>query len=95
MEALPLLAALMFRDMADIWWKSVHSPYWTMVDAVAWDTFRAQFLKKFVPNHVTKHMKTEFHRLKQRLMMVREYTHEFMRLSHISLESIGTEEKKV
>lgn len=78
-----------------MWWKSVSSPFCMMADVVAWDTFRAQSQKKFIPDHVSKHMKIEFHQLMKGLMAVKEYTHEFMRLSHIALESIGTEEKKV
>lgn len=89
------MATLMFRDIADMWWKSIRSPFWMLADAVAWDTFKAQSWKKFIPDHVTKHMKIEFHQLKQGLMTVKEYTHKFMRLSHTVLESIRTEEKKV
>lgn len=59
------------------------------------ETFKKQLRKKFIPYHVTRQKKAGFHRLKQKLMTVGEYIHEFTRLSCFAPESIDTEEKKV
>lgn len=88
------LAASMFRDITDTWWKSVHPPNRTIADNEARETFKKQLRKKFIPYHITR-QKAGFHRLKKKLMTVGEYIHEFTRLSCFAPESMDTEEKKV
>ena len=64
-----------------------------MVDEDAWAAFGRQFRKKFIPDHVTRQKKVEFHSLKQELMTVGEYIHEFTRLFQFASESADTEEE--
>ena len=52
------LAASMFRDIANTWWKSVCLSYRTIAEADAWSTFEKQFRKKFNPTHVTRQKKS-------------------------------------
>lgn len=50
----------MFRVVAERWWKNVKTPYDTMKDAKAWETFTKKFHKKFIPKDVRAQKLVEF-----------------------------------
>ncbi|XXG85371.1 hypothetical protein AAC387_Pa11g0458 [Persea americana] len=65
-----------------------------MADNSPWENFKSQFKKKFIPDHVIREKKVEFHFLKQELMTVGDYIHGFTRLSRFAPEFIYTARKK-
>ncbi|KAJ8617245.1 hypothetical protein MRB53_013431 [Persea americana] len=43
------LVTYMLQDAAKVWLLTVRASYTNMDDAVAWQTFKDQFLQKFIP----------------------------------------------
>ncbi|RWR79008.1 Oxoglutarate/iron-dependent dioxygenase [Cinnamomum micranthum f. kanehirae] len=54
------LVTYMLRDAAEVWWMTVRASYTDMDDAVAWETFKEQFLHKFIPAPVRSQKLREF-----------------------------------
>ncbi|XXG85952.1 hypothetical protein AAC387_Pa11g0946 [Persea americana] len=46
------LISSMLREVAKTWWKSVSGAITALPEAVVWETFKQQFQRKFVPEHV-------------------------------------------
>ena len=59
------LIASMLREVAKTWWKSVSDTISKMPEVVIWETFKQQFQRKFVPEHVRQKKEAEFLHLKQ------------------------------
>lgn len=66
----------------------IREPYQTTEYAVAWDTFKKQFMKKFVPKHITDDKQIKFGQQGGTI-------HKFTRLSKFTEDLIDTEEKKI
>ena len=90
-----VLATSMFREAANIWWKSVREPFKTMPNATVWEAFKKQFRRKYIPDHVRRKKQNEFLTLQQNQMTMAEYVHMFSQLSKYAEDLINTEEKKV
>ena len=60
-----LLASSMLREGAKIWWKSVRDTLLVTPAEDIWESFKEQFVRKFVPEHVQQRKESEFLNLKQ------------------------------
>lgn len=58
-------AKYMFRDTAESWWKAVLTPFETIVDDTAWESFGTLFRTKYIPPHITALKIIEFESLKK------------------------------
>ncbi|XXG89231.1 hypothetical protein AAC387_Pa12g1283 [Persea americana] len=89
------LAAYMLRGKAEMWWKSVKTPYETIEDDTAWTSFSTLFRTKFVPLHITALKVVEFELLQQGENSVQEYEQQFTNLSRFAPSLVKTEADKV
>ena len=67
------LVTYTLRDAAELWWMTVRAPYADLDDAVAWEMFKKQFLRKFISSPVRSQKLREFTQLLQGDMTVLEY----------------------
>ena len=89
------LAAYMLRGTAEMWWKSVKTPYVTIDDEVAWESFSTLFRTKFIPPHITALKIAEFETLQQGEDSVQFYEQRFTNLSRFAPSLVKTEADKV
>ena len=66
-----------------------------MPEANLWETFKQQFQRKFVSEHVRQKKEAEFLHLKQGQLTVSTYVHTFLYLSKYATDLVDTEDKKV
>ena len=59
------------------------------------ETFKKQFERKFIPEHVQQRKELEFLNLKQGQMIVAVHVHTFLHLSEYAIDLIDSEAKKV
>ena len=84
----------MLRGGAKTWWKSIKDTLLAAPGDDIWESFKEQFERKFVPDHV-RQKESEFLNLKQGQMTVSVYVHTFLQLSKYATDLVDTEEKKV
>lgn len=56
-----------------MWWKSVKTPYDTIIDDTTWVSFRTLLRTKYIPAHIQAQKIIEFESLKQGENTVQEY----------------------
>ena len=89
------LAAYMLRGTAEMWWKSVKTPFATVEDETAWESFSTLFRTKFIPPHITALKVAEFETLQQGENSVQVYDQQFTNLSRFAPSLVKTEADKV
>ncbi|XXG69580.1 hypothetical protein AAC387_Pa06g2404 [Persea americana] len=89
------LISSMLREVAKTWWKIVSEAISKLPEVMIWETFKQQFQRKFVPEHVRQKKEAEFLHLKQGQLTVSAYVHTFLQLSKYATDLVDTEDKKV
>ncbi|KZV25141.1 hypothetical protein F511_42453 [Dorcoceras hygrometricum] len=74
------MAVLQLRDRAQRWWESVTNVLNQSGKDITWDVFRAKFTQEFAPPSYISAKESEFYRLVQGNMTVREYAQQFSAL---------------
>ena len=89
------LKAYLLRGMAEMWWKSVKTPYVTIGDDTAWASFSMLFHTKYILPHITGLKIVEFESLQQGENSVQKYEQQFTNLSRFAPSLVTTEANKV
>ena len=89
------LISSMLREVAKTWRKSVSEATSKLSEAMIWETFKQQFQRKFVPEHVRQKKESEFLHLKQGQLIVAAYVHTILQLSKYATDLVDTEDRKV
>ncbi|KZV46814.1 hypothetical protein F511_36907 [Dorcoceras hygrometricum] len=74
------MAVLQLHDRAQRWWESVTNVLNQSGKDITWDVFRAKFTQEFAPPSYISAKESEFYRLVQGNMTVREYAQQFSAL---------------
>lgn len=88
-------ATFRLRGVAKDWWlgapeaRALRDAQW------AWNDFREEFKREYIPRWIWEQREDEFQQLKQDSLTVAQYTVKFNRLAKYSLRLIDTEENKM
>ena len=90
-----MLASSMLREVGKTWWMSVNYALLLVPVTDHWETFKKQFQRKFVLEHVQQQKEVEFLHLKQGQLTVSAYVHIFLKLSKYATDLVDTEAMKI
>lgn len=83
------LVAYQLKDVANVWYNQWEESRGENVEPANWDEFEGAFLDHFFPQELREAKVEEFVNLKQRGLMVKEYSLKFIQLSRYATDMVS------